>query len=68
MVGVKVEILTRPTRAFAVIARRWVVERTFAWWNLYRRLSKDYELLPEVSEAASYAVTIHLTLRRLAPA
>jgi len=43
------------------------VERTFAWFNLYHRLSKDYELLPEVSESAIYGAMVHLTLRRLAP-
>ncbi len=53
MVGAEVEILTHPTREFAIIAKRWVVERTFAGWNLYLRLRKDYELLPEVSEGRS---------------
>ncbi len=33
-------------RGFEVLPRRWVVERTFAWFGRYRRLSKDYEYLP----------------------
>ena len=45
---------------------RWIVERTFAWWNQYRRLSKDYELLPEMSETMIYGAMIHTMLRRLA--
>ena len=37
--------------------RRWVVERTFAWLSLWRRLSKeDYERLPETAEAMIYGV------------
>jgi len=29
---------------FQVLPKRWIVERTFAWLNWSRRLSKDYEL------------------------
>lgn len=53
---------------FVLEPRRWVVERTFAWLTTYRRLSKDYEELPESSEAWIYAASIHLMLKRLAPA
>ncbi len=66
--GAKVEILSHPTREVANMAKGWVVEGTLAWGNLYRGWSKDNALLPEVSEAAIYAVTIHPSLRRLAPA
>lgn len=45
---------------------RWVVERTFAWLGKYRRLSKDYEALPQVSEAFIYLASIHILVRRLA--
>jgi putative transposase len=51
---------------FQVLPRRWVVERTFAWLGFYRRLSKDYEYLPETSEAYIYAAMSDLMLRRLA--
>jgi putative transposase len=50
---------------FQVLPRRWVVERTFAWLGRYRRLAKDYELLPERSEAMIQIAAIHLMLRRL---
>jgi putative transposase len=51
---------------FVVLPRRWVVERTFGWLSRYRRLSKDYEYLPESSEAMIYIAMIHIMVRRLA--
>ncbi len=51
---------------FAVVPRRWVVERTFAWLGRFRRLSKDYEFLPATSEAVIQLAMIQLLVRRLA--
>jgi putative transposase len=51
---------------FAVVPRRWVVERTFTWLGRFRRLSKDYEFLPVTSEAVIYLAMIQLLVRRLA--
>jgi len=53
------------TVGFKILPRRWVVERTFALLGNYRRLSKDYEVLVETSEAMIYAAMIHVMLRRL---
>ncbi len=52
-------------KGFEVLPRRWVVERTFAWFGRYRRLSKDYEYLPTTSETMIYVAMINLMLRRL---
>jgi putative transposase len=43
-----------------------VVERTFAWFNHHRRLSKDYEVQTSSSEAMIYIAMIRLMVRRLA--
>jgi putative transposase len=40
--------------AFTAVPRRWVVERTFAWLDRFRRLSKDYEYLTTTSEQVIY--------------
>lgn len=50
---------------FAVLHKRWIVERTFAWLGKYRRLCKDYELLPETSVAMIRLAMIHLMVRRI---
>jgi putative transposase len=50
---------------FKVEARRWVVERTFAWLLQYRRLSRDFERLCETVEAMMFACMTRLMVRRL---
>jgi putative transposase len=51
---------------FGDLSRRWVVERTFSWLSQNRRMSKDYERLPESSEAFVYVAMTRLMVRRLA--
>ena len=54
-------------QGFVVLPRRWVVERTLAWLNRYRRLSKDYEHRVEYSESWVYISSIARMLRKLHP-
>lgn len=63
----KVTITTKAAQGFVLQPRRWVVERTFAWFVRYRRLMADYEYLPETSEAIIQVAMTHLMLRRLHP-
>jgi putative transposase len=64
--GVKTEIPHRDLQGgFAVQPKRWIVERTFGWLNRFRRLSKDFEQRPAVSEGFIYLAMSHLMLRRL---
>jgi len=52
-------------KGFVVLPRRWVVERTFAWLNHHRRLSKDYEGLTSSSEAMILIAMTRIMVRRL---
>ncbi len=64
----KVEIIKalEGQKGFEVQPWRWIVERTFAWFYKFRRLSKDYEFLTETSQSLIYAAMTRLTLARLA--
>jgi len=61
-----IEIVKKKKKqGFHVLPRRWVVERTFAWLNRYRRLSKDYERKSTSSQGHVYVASIQLMLRRI---
>ena len=53
-------------RGFHVLKRRWVVERTLAWFGRNRRMSRDFERLIKTSETLLYASMARVMLRRLA--
>jgi putative transposase len=61
------EIVKKPADqiGFKLLPRRWVVERTFAWFGLYRRLSKDYEYLTAHSESMIRLSMIQIMVKRL---
>ena len=63
-----VEIVRKPAeqRGFVVHPKRWVVERSLAWLTAHRRLARDYERDPEVSEEMIRWAAINQMLRRLA--
>lgn len=67
-VGIAVEIVQASASqvGFAVQARRWVVERSWAWLGNYRRLSKDFEYWMHLADTMIYLALPHLMLRRLA--
>jgi len=63
---VRVEVIERISQTFEQLPKRWIVERTFGWLNRFRRLSKDYEVHSEVSEAMIYGSLLRLMVKRLA--
>ena len=67
--GLSQRIGTRPptARGFVPVAKRWVVERTFAWLNCFRRLAIDYEFTPASHETWLLVANSTLCLNRLCP-
>jgi len=65
MFGYDVEVVKRDQlHRFKVLPKRWIVERTFAWLNWSRRLSKDYELHHTSAETIIHIAFAHMLLRR----
>jgi putative transposase len=67
--GWRLEIVKRTddVKGFVVLPKRWIVERTFGWFNRYRRLSKDYEEQTRNSETMIRIAMINVMLHRLSP-
>jgi putative transposase len=63
-----IEIVERPPgiKGFQLLPRRWVVERTFAWFGRCRRLSKDFEAIATTEVAWLLVAHLRLLTRRLA--
>lgn len=62
--NLNVDISERLTYTFQVIPKRWRVERTFSWFNNYRRLSKDYEISCSSAETMCYISHLATLLNR----
>jgi len=67
--GLKLEPVLRPEgqKGFVLLPKRWVVERTFAWLSRCRRLSREYEMTKESSQALILLAMSRLMIARLAP-
>jgi transposase len=64
---INVEIVKRSdvAKAFVVLPKRWIVERTIAWLNRCRRLAKDWECLNQMALAFLRLASIRLMIRKL---
>jgi putative transposase len=64
---IELEIVAKTAKGhFVILPKRWIVERTFAWFGRSRRLSKDFEALCETTETWIYIAMIYLMVKRLA--
>jgi putative transposase len=62
--GLVLHISERIADGFAVLPKRWIVERTFAWLGAYRRLSKDFEILAGTAENVIRIAMLRTTLAK----
>ena len=61
-----VEIVKRTELGFVVQAKRWIIERTFAWITINRRLAKDFERFAATVQTLIHISMIKLMARRIA--
>jgi putative transposase len=68
VLNVTVQVVSRPknSKAFVLLPRRWVIERTFAWLGRCRRLACDWEKASWSALAFIYIAASHFMARRLA--
>lgn len=66
-IGIKFEVPNRKEgqKGFVVEAKRWIVERTFAWLNYFRRVVIDYEHTPESARSFLVLANISITIWRI---
>ena len=62
--GMTLHISEKIEGKWAVLPKRWVVERTFSWLGHFRRLSKDFEILPATAENRIRIAMLKLTLAK----
>jgi transposase len=64
--GIRLEVVKLPDikKGFVLLPRRWVVERSFAWTTRFRRLTRDYERLPQTLAGLHFVAFAILMLTR----
>lgn len=66
-IGLAFEVPERKdgTKGFVVEAKRWVVERTFAWLNFFRRIVMDYEHTPQSAQSFLLLANISMVIWKI---
>ena len=62
--GLGVDISARIKPEWEILPKRWIVERTLAWLNNSRRLSKDFEISLRSAQAVCIIAAFHTLLKR----
>lgn len=67
VLDIEAEVTSRPEtiKGFVPLAKRWVSERTFGWFNYFRRLTKDYERTTKSAEGMILLANITIILNRI---
>jgi transposase len=67
--GIRLHVvrLSEAKKGFVLLPRRWVVERSFAWFSRFRRLARDYERLPQTVAALRFTAFAEPMLAKAAP-
>lgn len=62
--GIELRVVKLPEakKGFVLLPKRWVVERSFGWLARFRRLSRDFERMPQVLAALHFLVFVTLML------
>lgn len=58
-------VMRKDSKTFQVLPQRWIVERTFSWFESYRRLSKDFEYHTNTQETMIQLAMIKIMLNRI---
>lgn len=66
--GIDLQIVKLPEakKGFVLLPKRWVVERSFGWMSRFRRLSRDFERMPEVLAGLHFVIFTILMLPKAA--
>lgn len=66
--GIELRVVKLPEakKGFVLLPRRWVVERSFGWLARFRRLSRDFERMPQVLAGLHFVVFAMLMLPKVA--
>lgn len=57
--------MRKDSKTFEVLPQRWIAERTFSWFESYRRLSKDFEYHTNTQETMIQLAMIKIMLNRI---